>query len=258
VSWHAKGARGWATANCALLREGDNALLVDTGLTIHRAEMLDALRALLGNTRQLEVFTTRVGEFDSVCNLVEIIGAFGVRRQFAAFGEGPKWGDIHTDRRLTDVPWAAEIVTDIMPLASVIDVAPGRSLDVVQPSLRNLSTYWTYDRPTRTLFTADSFCYGVAGGPQGPWVIDGETGRDDIELDDVLGHLLTGSRFWWLAGSRLDTIRREVDDIFTRFDVEAIVPSFGAILRGRHVVERHVGLLDAALADIDRTGREAA
>src|SRR5687768_651950 len=96
VSWHGKGVRGWATANCALVRDGDRALLIDTGLTIHRDEMLSGLRGLLGATDRLEVFTTRVGEFDSVCNLVDVIGTFGVRRQFAAFGDGPRWGDVHT------------------------------------------------------------------------------------------------------------------------------------------------------------------
>jgi flavorubredoxin len=258
VSWHAKEVRGWAPANCGLLREGDRALLIDTGLTIHRQEVLSSLRTLLDDETRLEVLTTRVGEFDSVCNLVEIIEAFGVRKQFAAFGDAPWWGDFHPDRRLADVPWASEIATELLPTNSVLEVGPGRVLDVIQPSLRNLSTYWSYDRTSRTLFTADSFCYGVGPSAAGPWVIDGEETSDDISFEQVERHLLTGSRFWWLEGSRLDVIRTEVAEIFRRFQVDAIVPSFGSILQGPEVVQRHVELLDAALEEIDETRKEAA
>ncbi len=251
VSWHGEGVRGWATANALLLREGDRALLVDAGLTIHRDAFLAALASTLAPGAPLEVFSSRIGEFDVIGNLVDVLAAYDVRTVYAAFDDAPAWGDMHPGHRLADVvPHARDIVTEVLPRERVIALAPGRLLDAIRPSLRNLSTYWLYDRATRTMFTADSFCYGVADAPDGPWVLDGALVEDDVGLADVRRHLLTGSRFWWLEGSRLDAIRAELAALFERCPTDVIVPSYGRIISGRASVERHLSLLDDALAEI--------
>jgi hypothetical protein len=257
VSWHGRGVRGWATSNCVLVREGGRALLIDTGLTIHREAVLAALRELVGPGVRLEILSSRIGEFDVIGNLVDVVAAHGVRKVYAAFGEAPRWADMHPGHRLADVvPRAGDIVTEVLPRESVVHVAPGRSLEVVRPSLRNLSTYWAYDRATRTMFTADSFCYGVAESATGPWLID--EAADDTTLEQVRHHLLTGSRFWWLEGSRVDEIRAEVAALFARCPTDVIVPGCGRIILGRRAVDRHVALLDAALTAIGITTEVAA
>jgi hypothetical protein len=53
-----------------------------------------------------------------------------------------------------------------------------------------------------------------------------------------------------LEGSRLDAIRAEVAALFARCPTDVIVPSCGRIILGRRAVDRHVALLDAALAEI--------
>jgi flavorubredoxin len=249
VSWHGRGVRGWATSNCLLLREDHRAVLIDTGLTVHRDAVLSALRELVDPGTTLELFVSRIGEFDVIGNLVDVIAAHDVRKVHAAFGDAPRWADMHPGHRLADVvPWAAEIVTEVLPREAIVELGPGRALEAVRPSLRNLSTYWVYDRASRTMFSGDSFCYGVAGSAAGPWFIEGPA--DDITVDDVRHHLLTGSRFWWLEGSRLGAIRAEVAALFARCPTDVIVPGCGRIIRGRAAVDRHIALLDAALDEI--------
>jgi hypothetical protein len=257
VSWHGGGVRGWATSNCVLLREGRRALLIDTGLTVHREAVLAALRKLVSPGVTLEIFSSRIGEFDVIGNLVDVIAAHGVCKVYAAFDDAPRWADMHPGHRLADVvTWAGEITTDVLHREAVVEIADGRSLDVVRPSLRNLSTYWVYDRATRTMFTADSFCYGVAPSAAGAWFID--EAADGVTLEEVVHHLLTGSRFWWLEGSRLDAIRAEVAELFTRCPTDVIVPSCGRIILGRRAVDRHVALLDTALAELGGANEVAA
>jgi len=257
VSWHAPDQRGWATANCYLLVEGRSALLLDTGLTVHAEAIIDQLRRLLADVDDLDVFTLRTGEFDSICNLAEIIETFPVRTVLGHYDDVLRWADVHPGRRLADIPRASAIGERVVHRTALVDLGPGRHLELLRPSLRLLSTHWVYDEASRTLFTSDSFGYAIARDRSGPWVLDGDAVADDIELEDVRRHLMT-TRFWWLKHSHCEQLRRDLADVFERFEVETIAPAFGRILRGADVVERHVQLVDGVMAEVDRQRKEAA
>jgi hypothetical protein len=42
-------------------------------------------------------------------------------------------------------------------------------------------------------------------------------------------------------------LRSGIAEVFARYDVETIAPSFGCIIRGRDAVERHVRIMDELL-----------
>ena len=64
---------------------------------------------------------------------------------------------------------------------------------------------------------------------------------------------MLNTRYWWLEGAPTDSIRRGIDNVFDKYDVETIAPGYGCILRGRKVVARHVRMLDEILKGLDKS-----
>jgi hypothetical protein len=62
------------------------------------------------------------------------------------------------------------------------------------------------------------------------------------------------TRYWWLAGARLDGVRRHLAGIFDEFDVVRIAPAFGCVLEGPEVVARHYDMVDRLLTKHGRAG----
>ena len=71
--------RGHTVANSYVFVEGDRALLVDTSYSVHEEGLLAALEEVLPPGAELELFPPRLGEFDSVCNVVPVVERFGVQ-----------------------------------------------------------------------------------------------------------------------------------------------------------------------------------
>ena len=64
---------------------------------------------------------------------------------------------------------------------------------------------------------------------------------------------MLNTRYWWLEGAPTDSIRRGIDDMFDKYDIETIAPGYGCILRGRNVVARHYRMLDEFLKASDKS-----
>jgi hypothetical protein len=243
---HPLDLRGFSTMNCYLLTEDDGALLVSTGYSVHRDDLLAQLEELVGD-RTLALAVFRV-EFTSLCNARPIADRFRVE---------------HVHQQLSDVP------SDLLNFRPEFDLGaddglrnarrvaprPGavaavgsdgrRELQFLQPKLRLLPSVWAYDRETRTLFTGDMFAWGWRETSDGPWLVDDED--DDATMPERLQHFLLQNRYWWLAGARTLPLRRWLAEIFERYDVDVIAPDHGCLLRGG-AVARHVQLLDDFLA----------
>ena len=65
---------------------------------------------------------------------------------------------------------------------------------------------------------------------------------------------MLNTRYWWLEGAPTDSIRRGIDAVFDKYDIETIAPGYGCILRGRKVVQRHYKMLDEFLKACDKSG----
>lgn len=254
VSWHPPHARGFASANCYLLREGRVALLIDTGLTIHGPALERQIAALLDDDVELRILTLRQGEFDSMCNLLPLVQRFGVTKLYGQFDDILRWADFRVDfdvaRGWTPAGGAVDSVRLSRREMLAVDAAGRRRLEVFRPLLRLLSTHWVYDEASRTLLTSDAFSYVIRPAEGGPWqVTDAD---DEVRADDVCEHLLD-TRYWWLRDSDVDELRRDLSATFERYDIQHIGPAFGAVLSGASVVARHFDLMDRSIVQLGRS-----
>jgi hypothetical protein len=246
VSTHPIDVRGWAPMNVYVLREGDHVMVIDSGLTVHRDAVLDQLATLVDERTLLTLVPYRQGELNSMCNFGPIAERFGAARILGDyFGPAYEWMDF-----LPGSPGVAALekaaVERFATTGSVrVDPDADRALECFVAPIWLLPYPWIYDAATRTLFTPDVFAWATRPTADGPWAI-GEEDDDETTVEDVW-HALTTNMYWWLPGARIEGMRRDIADVFDRYDVETIAPGYGCLLSGRRVVERHVQMLDDVL-----------
>jgi len=251
VTLHPPEARGFAPMNTYLLSEGDDVLLIDTGISIHTDALLEQLATLIAPTQRIALLHTRLGEYTSICNSVPIADRFGCDLIHAEWEDAARWVDFRQGRgrdadgelgALGRGPVRVFNVPDTIP----VDAAGTRSLDIFHSTLRLLPTSWLYDATSCTLFTSDMFTHVIRTGAGGPWAV---TAADDDTPRSWLRRHLLSTRYWWIAGARLEEIRASLANTFATYDIETIAPDFGCPLHGREVVRRHWRMLDDVLAE---------
>lgn len=250
VSTHVPDAQGYACLNCLLFVEGREALLLETGFSVHEGALVGALRELLPPDALLAVWLLRIGEYAAICNVRPVVEQLAVQTIYSSFSNPAVWVDFRPEYvpfgtdvgsgALAEVDFEVVRQGDHVPLGDT-----GRSLVSTGAPLRLLPVGWAYDEASGTLYTADAFTHVWQPSEAGPWVITAE--NDDTTPEAMWGHLV-GTRFWWLAGADTRSIRAQLADVFARHDVETIVPAVGCALHGRSVVRRHVAMLDDLLA----------
>lgn len=249
VTWHAPAARGFAPMNTYLVREGAHALLLDTGISLHTRELLAALEPLLAAPCELAVLHTRIGEYTTISNTVPIAERFPLATVHSEQDDSPRWVDFRAchgrDAGAPDALPGARIELFTVPDTIAVDPARTRVLEIFHATLRLLPTSWLYDARTRTLFTSDLFSGVIQPDPEGPWILT--AAEDRTTLEQMRSHLLE-TRYWWLAGARVEPIRAAVAETFAHYDVETIAPDFGCVLHGRELVARHAAMIDEILA----------
>ena len=125
-----------------------------------------------------------------------------------------------------------------------------RVLDVFEAPIRLISTRWIYDRATKTLFTSDMFTHIWRDTPEGPWVVDED---NDISSFDHVRSFLLNTRYWWLEGVETGPLREAVAKVVDTYDIETLAPGYGAIIRGRDLVEKQFKIFDEVLGSLDRS-----
>lgn len=213
--------RGEAMVNLYLLREGRTALLVDTGFSSHQDDVLRWLDEQLPAGHQLSVITLRESEFDSVCNVIPIVNRFNVTTVFGAQSQGMIWFGFRPDARLEGRAASVPYTTVRQDPITVLD-NPSRTISVIQPALRLLTTHWLYDPLSWTLFTSDAFGHLPGAGAR------------DVDADELRKYLTT-TRYWWLAGARTQSIVDWLESLFATFRVDRIAPTYGPLLEGAAV-----------------------
>jgi hypothetical protein len=249
VSAYPGGARGYSVANSYLLTESDAALLIDAGFGKDEPVIRAQIESLIAPGLPLSMFPLRLNEFMSINNVEAFAGHFNVEQCYTSNVDAALWFDFGTKADGRDILESMRVTA--VTRADTIEVGKkGRPIDVVQAPIRLIATRWLYDRAARALFSSDLFTHVWRDRANGPWVVTDET---DTTTERDLRSFMLNTRYWWLEGAPTDSIRRGIDAVFDKFDVETIAPGYGCILRGRKVVARHYRMLDEFLKACDKS-----
>jgi flavorubredoxin len=233
ASWIPASATGWQSSNSYLLR-GAVDVVVDTGLACVRAPIMDGLQRILSPGAPISVFLTRA-QMDCVGSLGQLVETFTVRDIFT--------GGLPNPFDQFDATPAADMGVTRSP-----DDPP---IEIFNPALRILSTYWGYDPTTRAAFTADCLSHVLLAEASNRPVLD-DPAADTTTQEEVSDHL--HAAFWWLqlAASR-ELIAAQVREFFDTHQVDVVAPSRGAPIKGEAMVRRHVDMLITAITDNPRS-----
>jgi hypothetical protein len=248
VSSYPASARGYSVANSYLLTQPDAALLIDTGFGKDELAIRGQIEALIAPGSPLSLFPLRLNEFMSINNVATFAGHFNVDQCYTSNPDAALWFDFGTDnsRDILD----AMKVTAVTRADSIKLGDRDRVIDVMQAPIRLIATRWLYDRDIKTLYSSDLFTHTWRERAEGPWIV---TEQDDTTTPEQLRSFMLNTRYWWLEGAPTDSIRRGIDTVFDKYDVETIAPGYGCILRGREVVKRHYKMLDEFLKACDKS-----
>lgn len=251
VSAYPSSARGYSPSNCYLLVEDDAAMILDTGYAAHEASILSQVGSLIDRELPLSIFPLRINEFMSVCNTMALAKNFNVVECFSNVPDIEDWVEFETLRGQERNP---TLKTTLLPRGeySRVQLGSGRTLDVLNAPIRLISTRWIYDEETRVLFSSDMFSHVWHDSEEGPWLL-GDNEEDDVTDFAFVRSFLLNTRYWWIEGANLSPVRKAVNDVFERFDIQTIAPGYGTMLRGRKHVERQFEVLDEVLERLDRT-----
>jgi hypothetical protein len=248
VTSYPADARGFAPMQCYLLKEGDSALLMGTGLTRDQDDVVDEIGSVLGSA-QLSLMPLGF-DFTQLCNVRPIADRIGVEFVYQPqFNDAPwTWLNLRPEFPVGETDGLRRAKTGLMKTGEPIfvDSDGTRKLDLIVPPIRLLPNHWLYDEATRTLFTVDMFTWVWKPTADGPWVVT-EDDEDPTTLE-TLQHALFYNRYWWLSGADTTRLRRALHDLFDSYEIETIAPEHGCVLHGAAVVQRHYELLDELLA----------
>src|SRR5215813_7196516 len=250
VSSYPVNARGFSVANSYLLTEPDAALLIDTGFGKDEAVIRAQIEELITPGLPFSMFPLRLNEFMSINNVESFAGHFNVETCYTSNIDAALWFDFGTKTEGRNILKSMK-VTAVTRADSIQVGNSGRAIDVTQAPIRLIATRWLYDRATRTLFSSDMFTHVWRDTEAGPWIVTGSD-SDSTSMRDIRSFMLN-TRYWWLEGAPTGEIRRGIDAIFDKYEVETIAPGYGCILRGRKVVARHYQMLDEFLKACDKS-----
>jgi flavorubredoxin len=249
VSAYPANARGYSVSNCYLIKEGNRALLLDSGLSAHEATIMAQLRSLTTSDTLLSVFPLRINEYMSVCNVEAIAQSFNVEQCYSGNPDAALWVDFGRRSDANDKrPYSLK--TTLVSRAETLHVGDTRAIEVFQAPIRLINTRWMFDQNTRTLFTSDSFSHEWSDSADGPWSISADECKTTA---DQIRSFLLNTRYWWLEGGKTTELRRKLGAIFEKYPIETIAPGYGRVLRGRALVERQYRMFDEVLARLDQS-----
>lgn len=231
VSWCPPGFVGWQPINAYLIQDGDSAVLVDTGVGAHVADVLQQLRTLLSPATSLSVILTRT-EMECCLNLPAIEREFDVDQVWYTGGITVPVSTAAARRISVDAGSSIEL-----------EAAPGITVTVYSPLLRLLPVLWVGEQRSRTLLTSDSFCHRLTDASGGELPYDVRALRAFHDL-----------KFGWIseANSEADSlaIAENVQAILGGRDWEAVGPGYGAPLVGKHDISSQAAELVSHLRGV--------
>lgn len=251
ISAYPARTRGFSMSNCYLLVEDDAATLLDTGYAVHEPVIRQQIASLIGAEQRLSLFPLRLNEFMSINNVETLAAHFDVEQCYTTNPDAAWWFDFGaTSDSGQDVLDKLNITVVRSNEALSISRLGGRVLNVFQAPVRLIATRWIYDEATKTLFTSDMFSHVWRDTLEGPWLVDES---NDISSFDHVRSFLLNTRYWWLEGVHTGPLRAAVREVAETYDIETLAPGYGAIFRGRDLVQKQFKIFDEVLASLDRS-----
>ena len=93
ASAYPANAEGYSVCNCYLLKEGNRAVLLDSGLTVHAESLISQVASLIDPGTRLSVYPLRINEFMSVANVEALADAFDVEQCYSSNADAAVWVD---------------------------------------------------------------------------------------------------------------------------------------------------------------------
>jgi flavorubredoxin len=162
--------------------------------------------------------------------------------------------DLFEDLNTQLIVRRSEIPVRFLHGGNVMELGPGRTLEVITPLLRTLSTRWFYEKRSATLFTSDAFSHYSSGVPDDTMVTS-EREADFLVQGESLGAAIRRhhlAKYDWLAQADLRPIIDDIRQIFEQRQVDRICPSRGMVIEGRHLVTRNVAEMADMLQELMR------
>jgi flavorubredoxin len=241
ISWLEAG--GWEPLNAYMLVEGSSAYVIDSQLAIVEAQVrrqAEVVRDRHGVT-EVNLMFTRVVEFDSMGNAEILLRVLPARRVCAHY-DPEQWMYY---RGVAPEKEAIQYEPVSLEKDQTLEWVAGRALTTMGAPIRLLACAWMYDHATQTMFTSDGFSHARPAESQQRVL----TAADDtVTVDDVRSHLLR--KFDYLEGANTAPVRDALKKLFADFEVRRIAPTEGLILDGADIVNRHLDLMDRALAQL--------
>jgi hypothetical protein len=245
-------ATGYSVCNCYLIKQGDRAVLLDSGLVAHEQSLISQINRVIDPGTRLSVYPLRINEFMSVCNVEALAGAFDVEQCYSSNADAAVWVNFG-GRSDAPNPQPYSLKTTMVKREQTLYVGPqeqDRTLDAFQAPIRLIGTRWIYDKATKTLFTSDSFSWEWSQDIDGPWEL---RNQDCTTTVAQLRSFLLNTRYWWLDGGNTNSLRKKMAVVFDKYDIENLAPGYGRVLRGRDLVARQYQMFDDALAAMDKS-----
>jgi hypothetical protein len=246
VSSHPAWARGFGSVNCYLLKEGDEALLLETGFPALESDLFARLDPLLAPGTRLSIFVGR-NDPSSPGNLPGLIRRYPTSAVYSPLYSDRRWVLADTRPESLRAADPANLLDEVeirkvgLGQTVAVGAAGTRGVVILRSLLRLLAQVWLYDAETRTLFPCETFGHLWRSSKDQPWLVeDGD--RDGTTVEDVC-EFLTGTRYWWLCGARAQQVEAPLVELFETLPVHCIAPVYGCMLRGSGTVERHRTLL---------------
>jgi hypothetical protein len=251
VSSYPASARGYSVTNCYLLKQPDAAWLIDTGFGGDKASLRAQIESLIPRTLPLSLLPLRLNEFMSIQNIDPFTLYFNVRECFTGNPDAAFWFDFGAGSDSGQNTLDRLNITTISREETIPIGALGRPVVVYQAPIRLIATRWIYDAATKTLFTSDMWTHTWRETQEGSWII--QDGDDDPTDFDHVRSFLLNTRYWWLEGVDTAKLRKGIDKILSKHDIETIAPGYGCILRGKKTVAKHMQLVDDVLKSLDKS-----
>jgi hypothetical protein len=251
VSSYPANATGYSVSNCYLLGQPDAAWLIDIGFGGHETALRGQIESLISRTLPLSLLPLRLNEFMSIQNIDPFTLYFNVKECFTGNPDAAFWFDFGAGSDSGQNTLDRLNITTIGREETIEIGAQGRPIVVYQAPIRLIATRWIYDAATKTLFTSDMYTHTWRDRADGPWII--QDGDDDPTDFDHVRSFLLNTRYWWLEGVDTAKLRKGMNEILNRHDIETIAPGYGCVLRGKKTVAKHIKLVDDVLKSLDKS-----